>query len=92
MTVRQRTLGAGTSAFATMFPELLMLVVEPAISESKGSEIWRLPSGDRAVGFAEIPADAGLSPCRASIPDAEQAPLPVISVRAAMLGGSIYKE
>ena len=56
MTVRQRTLGAGTSAFATMFPELLMLVVEPAISESKGSEIWRLPSGDRAVGFAETPA------------------------------------
>jgi len=52
----------------------------------------RLPFGDRAVGFAEIPADAGLSPCRASIPDAEQAPLPVISVRAAMLGGSIYKE
>jgi hypothetical protein len=22
--------------------------------------VWRLPSGDRAVGFAEIPADAGL--------------------------------
>jgi hypothetical protein len=50
-------LGAGTFAFATMFPEFLMLVVEPATSESKGSEIWRLPSGDRAVGFAEIPAD-----------------------------------
>ena len=52
----------------------------------------RLPFGDRAVGFAEISADAGLSPCRASIPDAEQAPPPVISVGAAMLGSSIYEE
>ena len=57
MTVRRRTLGPATFAFATMFPELLMLMVEAATSESKGSEIWRLPSGDRAVGFAEIPAD-----------------------------------
>jgi hypothetical protein len=57
MTVKQRTLGVGTFAFATIFPELLMLVVEPATSESQGSEIWRLPCGDRAVGFAEIPAD-----------------------------------
>jgi hypothetical protein len=66
MTVRQRTLGAGTSAFATMFPQLLTLVVEstldvvaiipriPATTESKGSEIWRFPPG-RAVGSAEAP-------------------------------------
>ena len=57
MTVRQRTLGAGTSAFATMFPQLLMLVVEPATSEFRRKRDLASPSGDRAVGFAEIPAD-----------------------------------
>jgi hypothetical protein len=41
------------------------------------------PLRGRAVGFAEIPADAGLSP--RVLPDAEQAPLPAISVGAAML-------
>jgi hypothetical protein len=72
MTVRQRTFGAGTFAFATMFPQLLMLVVEstldvaaiipqiPATSESTGSEIWRFPAG-RAVGSAEAPP-CGSSP------------------------------
>jgi hypothetical protein len=45
-----------------------------------------VPLRGRAVGFAEIPACAGLSPCRASIPDADQASLPVIFVGAAMLG------
>ena len=39
-----------------------------------------------AVGFAEIPACAGPSPCRACIPDAEQASLPATSVGAALLG------
>jgi hypothetical protein len=57
MTVRQRTLGADTSAFATVFPQLLMLVVDstldvvaiipqiPATSESSGSEILASPCG-----------------------------------------------
>jgi hypothetical protein len=50
--------------------------------------VWASPSGGRAVGFAEIPACAGHSSCRSSIPDAEQASLPATSVGAAMLGST----
>ena len=45
----------------------------------------RLPSGDRAVGFAEIPAGGRAFTLRASIPDAEHAALPAVSIATAML-------
>ena len=45
----------------------------------------RLPFGDRAVGFAEIPAGGRAFTLRASIPDAEHAALPAVSIATAML-------
>jgi hypothetical protein len=47
----------------------------------------RLPFGAGLSASLKIPADAGLSPWRASIPDAEHAPLPVASSATAMLRG-----